>query len=260
MIYKIKDWNERFENNRSRAVVKTTWVPVPNKHDGEGYLALMDMKNGVRIYGCWILILQVASKCQPRGTLVRANGQPHDAGSISRIARVHVEEIEEALKVLSNPEIGWLIVSNDEVPNVAPERQAGVSSWRPSDEGMEWNGMEKKGRELHPQAGALSSFLLEAIRKNNPEFKEPNLKNWNKGFDLMLRVDKREESEIRAVIEFAQTPGGFWNANILSAGKLREKFDTLKMQMKRNTEKPKIKTPTDQVLERFAKEKLKGLR
>jgi hypothetical protein len=38
------------------------------------------------------------------------------------------------------------------------------------------------------------------------------------------------------VIDWCQSPGGFWGPNILSGRKLREEFDTLSGQMSRETE------------------------
>jgi phage replication O-like protein O len=77
----------------------------------------------------------------------------------------------------------------------------------------------------------LASFLLEQIRRNKPDFKEPNLQAWAKDFELMIRRDKRDPERIRKVIAWAQSDL-FWHSNILSPKKLREKFDQLEMKMK----------------------------
>ena len=36
ILYRIKNWDERYENNRSRRVKDLQWVPTPNHHDGDG--------------------------------------------------------------------------------------------------------------------------------------------------------------------------------------------------------------------------------
>ncbi len=88
----------------------------------------------------------------------------------------------------------------------------------------------------------LATLLRERILANNPNARVPGpspgqLARWSREFDLMLRVDKRAPPQIRAVIDWCQADS-FWRANILSPRKLREKFDTLWLQMQR---KPEVK-------------------
>ena len=83
--------------------------------------------------------------------------------------------------------------------------------------------------ELHSD---LVNQLKTLILQNNPKAKIPaNLDGWAREFDLMVRVDKRDPEEIAKVIEFSQHDD-FWHTNILSAGKLREKYDQLYLKMK----------------------------
>jgi len=84
----------------------------------------------------------------------------------------------------------------------------------------------------------LATYLLNCIRKNRPEFKEPDLQKWALHVDYMLRLDKRDPDQVREVIKWAQADNqprgesGFcWAANILSTRTLREKFDQLAMKM-----------------------------
>ena len=81
--YRIRDWEKWFENNRSKSVENLRWVPIPNKHDGENFITIIRSENGAEIYAAWVLMVQVASKCQPRGSLLRGNGQPHTAATLS---------------------------------------------------------------------------------------------------------------------------------------------------------------------------------
>jgi len=150
---RVKNWDEIYENNRTRDLKKMQWVPVPNKLDGDGYTTLVDHKNGAAHYGAWILILQVASKCDTRGTLVRGNGLPHDPVSLSRITRVPKKTFEETISRLSDPEIGWLEVVDAEGVTEKPQGIATIpqdGAGKPQGvarNGMEWNGMEEKGTE-----------------------------------------------------------------------------------------------------------------
>lgn len=92
---------------------------------------------------------------------------------------------------------------------------------------------EKKKENIYNIYSAeysLAAFLFSEICKNNSTFKEPNLQKWAYDMDLLLRIDRRPPEEVRAVILFAQSDP-FWKTNILSVGKLRKQYDTLKMQM-----------------------------
>jgi len=51
--------------------------------------------------------------------------------------------------------------------------------------------------------------------------------------DRMIRLDKRNPDEIGKVILYSQN-SNFWKSNILSTASLREKYDTLYLQMKNN--------------------------
>ena len=78
----------------------------------------------------------------------------------------------------------------------------------------------------------LAGQLKNKILGNNETAKTPSdLNKWAEEFDKMLRLDKRKFEDIERVIEFCQTDP-FWIPNILSAKKLREKYDTLYLQSK----------------------------
>lgn len=76
----------------------------------------------------------------------------------------------------------------------------------------------------------LANLLLKEIKNNNPNFKEPNIESWANTVRLMMNQDNRSYEDIKEVITWCQH-NSFWYKNILSANKLRDKFDTLKMQM-----------------------------
>jgi len=114
MIYRVTEWKDSFENNRTRELKKVNWVPIPNKQDGDGYTVLVEHKNGAAHLGAWLSIVQIASKCDPRGTLVRDNGKPHDAATLARMSRLPVKIYEEVLPRLIDDEIGWLEIIDSE--------------------------------------------------------------------------------------------------------------------------------------------------
>lgn len=78
----------------------------------------------------------------------------------------------------------------------------------------------------------LSNLLYQSILKNDEKFKMPNLSSWADHIDRLMRIDNRSPDEIKSVIGFATT-NDFWKSNILSTKKLRDKFATLVIQMKR---------------------------
>ena len=82
-----------------------------------------------------------------------------------------------------------------------------------------------------------SKNLFNKIQSINPKANAPNYQKWADHIDKLIRINKRTEKEIDDVIEFA-TGDTFWQCNILSTAKLRDKFDTLFLQMNK---KPKQK-------------------
>ena len=82
----------------------------------------------------------------------------------------------------------------------------------------------------------LSKKLLDYILRNHPNYKMPNLQNWAKHIDYMIRLDKRTPEQINDIIVFSQEDS-FWKSNVLSTEKLRERFDQL--WIKKKNGKPK---------------------
>jgi len=106
-ILQVVNWDKHFENNRTRELVQMRWVPFQNSFDSDGFIELLeDHEAGMAHFGCWVLIVEVASTCNPRGTLIRGNGIPHDARTISRKTRGYQPMFEEAITRLLK--IGWL--------------------------------------------------------------------------------------------------------------------------------------------------------
>ncbi len=99
---------------------------------------------------------------------------------------------------------------------------------------MSETGKRVKGSVVSDVSIKLAKKLKSLILRNNPKAKIRNeVDKWAAEIDKMQRLDNRTESEIEAVIDFSQNDQ-FWSINILSASKLREKYDRLYMQMKRD--------------------------
>jgi len=76
----------------------------------------------------------------------------------------------------------------------------------------------------------LALHLKREILNQDPSTKVPDdLTNWAIEADRMIRLDKRDPREAAHLITWAQNDS-FWRANILSMGKFRKQYDTLKRQ------------------------------
>lgn len=85
----------------------------------------------------------------------------------------------------------------------------------------------------------MAVYLQDKILEWKPNAKIPkDLNAWADEFRKTHELDERSKQEIKDVIDFA-TKDSFWQANILSAKSLREKFDQLQAKMK---QKPTVKS------------------
>ena len=105
-------------------------------------------------------------------------------------------------------------------------------------------------KEPSAQGVELAQLLRQRILENNPKSKTADSweRKWAIEADRMIARDNRTPAEIREVIEFSQG-SSFWRANILSMGKLREKFDQL--WMKRNESAKPCQVKPGPVPQRF---------
>lgn len=86
----------------------------------------------------------------------------------------------------------------------------------------------------------LAEELFKQICQNQ-EIKMPNLQSWADDIRKMIEIDKRTENQVRGMIEWSQH-NVFWASNILSAKKLREKYDTMAAQANRDYKTKQTKT------------------
>lgn len=93
----------------------------------------------------------------------------------------------------------------------------------------------------------LTDLLIQMIKANNPQAKTPaDIKKWRNDIRLLI-ADGYSFNQIDSMIKWCQD-NDFWKSNILSAKKLREKANTLVLQMNRN-QKPKAKTWSEEMQE-----------
>lgn len=90
----------------------------------------------------------------------------------------------------------------------------------------------------------LAGLLLDEIKTRNPKHRKPDMQKWAKHIGLLINRDKRTPEEIEKVILWCQKDS-FWQLNILSTKKLREKFDQLFLKMN-NGKQARAPTITDE--------------
>jgi len=174
----IADWDSVFENALSRKIETLPWIRMPNRHDGDSFIELLQgHKDGLAHYGCWCLLVQVASKTKNRGILTRKDGSPHTAESVSRIVRADQTIMQEAITRLLA--IGWLIEKNDNTSRVVSEIPAGCQSDGPSrvekPSGEERRGEYKRVEEILPESSPSASGQVIEGQGVGKRIKNPKL-------------------------------------------------------------------------------------
>lgn len=144
-LYSIKDWEKNFEVSQTRKVENARWVPLPVKHDGLSFRRLMAMDDGQSLFAAWVLIVQVAAKCPVRGVLADEHG-PLAAEDLSLKTGCPEVLFKKALRTLSSPSIGWLVVETqlDTSPVPLQERR-----------GQDNTGEDKTEESAPPDGGCL---------------------------------------------------------------------------------------------------------
>ena len=98
------------------------------------------------------------------------------------------------------------------------------------------NNSRKSGKRTYDEDSIqyqLAQFLLEEIKKTNPEVRQPNFQTWSDDMRKMMELDGRKEDQIKNMITWSQEHE-FWSGVILSPKKLRDKYDQMKTQALKN--------------------------
>lgn len=225
VCFRIKDWDKHFENNRTRELKYLDWVPIPNKMDGDGYTELVDHPDGAAHLGAWVAIVEVASRCDVRGTLMRDGDRPHDSASLSRQTRLPKQVFDEVIPRLIL--IGW-IESQYIYSKVVKEDSKTISQDNaeiPHDHAEKRlrNGTERNGNNT-------PAVAAETLRKTptgpHAEFIDHFCDLWQKSYGEKYPfkggLDGKKASEILAAVQ-----GDLPKAKRLAAAFLAEKSDFL---------------------------------
>jgi hypothetical protein len=133
-VYRIIDWNEHFENSRSREIEHPAFVYMPNKQHGLGFQRLTRLSGleGAAAFGLWVFILQACSRqtgteiAQRSGWLTddgTPTGTPWDADDMAMRWGMPVEFAQKVLDLLCSPRVGWMRVYDAVPQEVANDRQ-----------------------------------------------------------------------------------------------------------------------------------------
>ena len=112
---------------------------------------------------------------------------------------------------------------NDDVNDIPPEVSGGDNPSAPI----------QKPPTIPEQAEHLAHLLYDLHRQLDPRFttSQKHIEQWAKDIEKLNRIDKRSYEDIESVIRWVKTAGNFWNANIISGSKLREKYPQVFLQM-----------------------------
>ncbi len=152
LLIRVRDWDQRHENNRSREMVNTRWFSMPNDLSADSYVELLAHPDGPAHFGVWTGLLMVASRTKPRGSLVREDGRAHDSESLARVMRQPEPLVRAAIERLLK--IGLLESGADKSrkkSSLRPHPGAG-NPQDPAGKPQE-GAVEGKGTEHHHQKG-----------------------------------------------------------------------------------------------------------
>ena len=91
----------------------------------------------------------------------------------------------------------------------------------------------------------MAKYMAKRIKETYPGAKPPDLNKWCQTFNRLMRLDGRTPKEIGQVMEWVYQDD-FWSTNIRSPDKLREKWDTLWLQMHRKHKQDRPNKPIEQ--------------
>ena len=226
----------------------------------EDSLLLFMSENGVSSRDEKNLISEIVAACIRRnifseklfnefGILTSYGVQKRYLNAVSR--REKVELIKEYLlisvgKNQCNVCIKSINVSRNSV-NVCSNSQSREEKSR-EDNNIVATPAEPKPATVSFQDGSFEircvDMIINSCLKTFPNSKVPRTisekQKWAIEIDRMKRIDKRSEEDIVNALDYALTDS-FWQTNIRSAKKFREKFETLIVQSRKNRNRGNIK-------------------
>ena len=113
----IANWEDGFEIAQSRRRAgRLSWVAMPTRHDSRGYRKLVrcsgDPIRGSQHLVAWLVMVQVAARCEVRGVLADDRGIALTCDDLEAMTDVPASIFEDAIPFLCS--IGWLLCPESE--------------------------------------------------------------------------------------------------------------------------------------------------
>lgn len=105
----IKQWNDVFEDYRSRPVARLRFLPFDLTRNSEAYRMLVSSRKGVEAYGVFWALALAAARCPVRGVLADERGRELSTQRLAVKTGMSAEAIDDAIAILSSEDIGWLV-------------------------------------------------------------------------------------------------------------------------------------------------------
>jgi hypothetical protein len=110
-IYAVAKWRETFETSDSRKHKALCWVSVPNNMASNGYVEMIShfgREEAPAIYGAWIALVLIASKCPARGVLCTSSAVGLSVDRLSFLSHFGSSVFQKLLPWAES--VGWLEV------------------------------------------------------------------------------------------------------------------------------------------------------
>jgi len=176
MRLEITDWAIHFENNKTRPLKALRWIPLPVKHDGEGYTDLIESDRGAEKFAAFVLMAEVAAKCVKRGVLAKIDGSPITTRTLAIKTRA-----PEEIFIIAIPEllkIGWLrdLDPIDQESDGIRQASDGIRRGGALEGRERREGKEGKGKKENPLVDFEKKSPVKVSKKNPPKI--ANYPDW----------------------------------------------------------------------------------
>jgi len=131
-IYAVSKWRETFETSDSRRYKELSWVSVPNNMASNGYVEMIShfgRDEAPSIYGAWIALVLIASRCPARGVLCTSSAVGLSVDRLSFLSHFSSSVFEKLLPWAES--VGWLEVLS--LQQAKASLEGGFSSEKPAD-------------------------------------------------------------------------------------------------------------------------------
>lgn len=206
--YVINHWDRFHENAQSKKAKNLGYRVTPYTMNSGAHAYIMQQESRFIVYTLWNMLLELAAQCPQRGLLADTSG-PISSGKLAYLMRLEEADIEEALEVLTHPEVSW--VKEIECPrNLIPSGRSTRSArrWENGPEPVELESIEE-GPELYaPRRRVVVDHTpahIQAAPESTIETPEPACPSITE-LPPHPMVDHPTETPTPDVVDHASTP------------------------------------------------------